>query len=180
MSDLRRRLHTITENKNPPTHRQLISDLGNEFEHSIAVVDGPAPDIRYNCVQHALHLIEDPEYVAIVNAAPADIFASPLFVQRLIEHGNLVDVGAPLQSALVVYFEGDAVMHIGRMLSEVCVESKWGTGHLYHHGIFEVPINYGSVTRFFEPVTRDFVLDRYVEYAKENGVEFVDEPHRAA
>ena len=52
------------------------------------------------------------------------------------------------------------------------MESKWGVGGLYHHGLLEVPENYGSELRFFSSVDREFTLDRYVEYAREHGVQF--------
>src|SRR5437773_11416307 len=119
---------------------------------------------------HALSLIEDDEYIAIARAAPRDVFASPRFVERLIDQGHLAELDAPQPGSLVVYFDQGRVKHIGRLLSATRVESKWGEGHLCHHRVFEVPISYGSVARFFEPIDRDYALDRDVEYARENGV----------
>lgn len=175
MCDLRHQLHQITDNGAPETHPQLIQELGREFPHSIDVAQGSAPNDRYTCAMHAFDLVEDPEYIAITKAAPRDLFASPRFVERLIALGHLAELARPQPDALVVYLDGGAVKHIGRLLSETRVESKWGVGHLYYHGLFEVPSSYGSELRFFEPVDREFVLDRYVEYARENGVRFEDD-----
>jgi hypothetical protein len=172
MSDLRDRLQEITDNGEPQTHRELLRELGRELPHTIEIVKGPAQDSRYTCAMHAFDLIEDAEYIAIVMAAPRDVFASPRFVERLIAQGHLVESGGPRQGGLVVYFSNGKVEHIGRLLGEARVESKWGIGHLYHHGLLEVPTKYGSVTRFFEAINRDLALDQYVEYAKENGVRF--------
>jgi hypothetical protein len=121
---------------------------------------------------HSLDLIEDPEYIAIAEAAPRDIFASPRFVQRLIENGHLVEIPNAQSGALVIYFDNGIVKHIGRLVGEVRVESKWGVGHLYRHGLFEVPSTYGSHVGFFRAIDREFALDQYVEYAREHGVRF--------
>ena len=121
---------------------------------------------------HALSIVEDAEYIAIANAAPKEIFASPRFVERLIGRGGLHEVHESTVGALVVYFDHGAVKHIGRLLTATLVESKWGLGHLYRHELLEVPNNYGSDLRFFSAVDRDFTIDQYVEYAHENGVEF--------
>lgn len=172
MSALRRRLHEITDNGAPQTHQDLIEGLRCELPHSIQVVQATVPNDRYTCVMHALDIVEDAEYIAIVAAAPRDIFASPRFVERLISQGHLHELAAPADGALVVYCDQGSVKHIGRLLTAMRVESKWGVGCLYRHGLLEVPENYGSELRFFSSVDREFTLDRYVEYAREHGVQF--------
>lgn len=172
MCELRRRLSEITENGRPETHAHLLHELRRTHPHSITIVEGPAPNHRYTCVMHAFGLVEDPDYIAIVQAAPRDIFASPRFVQRLIENRQLQELRGPQEGALFVFFEAGAVKHIGRLVSETRAESKWGAGHLYRHGLFEVPSMYGPTVRFFRPIDKEFALDRYVEYAREHGVRF--------
>ncbi|MGZ5126401.1 MAG: hypothetical protein ACXWC1_26795 [Burkholderiales bacterium] len=172
MDDLRSRLNQITQNGKPETHPEMIHELRRTHQHSIEITEGPAAYDRYTCVMHAFELVEDPEYIDIAQAAPADIFASPRFVDRLIERRDLVELPGPTQGALVVYLDNDAVRHIGRLLSDSRVESKWGIGLLYQHDLFEVPSSYGSVVRFFKPIDREYALDRYVDYARENGVRF--------
>lgn len=172
MRELRRRLYEITENGAPATHRHLIESLRRELPHSIEVVQTEAPNYRYTCVMHALDVIENIEYIAIANAAPRDVFASPSFVERLIAQDYLHELGTPEKGALVVYCYQGSVKHIGRLLTATRVESKWGLGFLYRHELLEVPENYGSDLRFFSPVDREFTLDRYVEYAREHGVQF--------
>ena len=121
---------------------------------------------------HALNLIENDEYKSIALVTPKDIFASPRFVERLIRKNILQELDDPTKGDLVVYFDSISVMHIGRLLSESRVESKWGIGHLYHHGLFEVPERYGSIVRYFIPISSDVALDEYVAYAREHGVKF--------
>ena len=172
MHELRRRLHEITNNGAPETHQDLIEDLCREIPHSIEVVQAAAPNHRYTCVMHALDIVENGEYIAIANAAPREIFASPRFVELLIVNGDLHELTGPSEGALVVYCDQGSVKHIGRLLAATRVESKWGVGFLYRHELLEVPENYGSDLRFFTSVDREFALDRYVEYAREHGVRF--------
>lgn len=172
MNDLRARLSYITENGDPDGHPRLIEQLRQTHPHSIEVTESPAPIDRYTCAVHAFHLVEDEEYEAIVMASPRYVFASPGFVQRLISRGTLVRVGQLQAGAVVVYRSEGVVKHIGRVLSPDRVESKWGIGHLYKHGLYEVPLSYGDAIEFFHGIDRDTALDELVEFAKENGVQF--------
>jgi hypothetical protein len=110
--------------------------------------------------------------VNIVNAAPDYVFASPAFVQRLINRGRLVEFRGPRVGTLIVYAEDGCTKHIGKMVALDRVESKWGVGLLYHHGILEVPAHYGSEVRHFEAIYAEEALDELAVYAKEHGVKF--------
>ncbi len=170
MSELRVRLFEITENRQPHTHRNLIERLAEEFPHTIRVIEGQAPIERYTCAMHAFGLIENDEYIRIVQAAPPYIFASPSFIQRLVLKSRLTELPNPQPGALIVYSEFGCAKHAGKMLAADHVESKWGVGHLYHHGVLEVSGNYGSELRSFEAIDTDFALDEFAEYAREHGV----------
>jgi hypothetical protein len=170
MNALRTRLREITENGAPDTHPQLIDELRQTHPHSIEVVESPAPISRYTCVVHSLDLVEDEEYETIVLASPKHVFASPGFLQRLIDCEVLNHIGQPQPGSLVVYRAEGAATHVGKMLSPDRVESKWGIGHLYRHALLEVPSH--DELQFFNAIDADTVLDELVEFAKENGVEF--------
>ncbi|MEO8216794.1 MAG: hypothetical protein ABI718_06905 [Acidobacteriota bacterium] len=45
------------------------------------------------------------------------------------------------------------------MLSTELVESKWGFGHLYTHGIHDVPLNCGTRYTLHAPITRQRSLE---------------------
>ena len=126
MQELRRRLQQITDNGVPDTHPLLIESLRIDIPHSIEIVQAFVPNERYTCVMHSLDLIENKEYIEIATVAPRDIFASPRFVERLINSGHLQELMAPVEGALAVYFDGGAVKHIGRLITATSVESKWG------------------------------------------------------
>jgi len=49
------------------------------------------------------------------------------------------------------------------------VTSKWGSGLLYKHEIFDTPANYGE-PRYFEEIQPSVAKTRFLEYARGKGV----------
>ena len=68
---------------------------------------------------------------------------------------------------IVVYFTNDGdVVHAGRVYGDL-VRSKWAAGHLWDHGVLELPIGYGSMVRFYAPSPPpEDVLDLLVRFAE--------------
>src|SRR5689334_5074083 len=58
---LRQNLHDITENGNPSSHQRLIRDLRKHHAHTITTLELDANG--FNCIVHALDIIDHPEYV---------------------------------------------------------------------------------------------------------------------
>ena len=52
------------------------------------------------------------------------------------------------------------------------VISKWGTGLLYNHKLFEVPASYGGDVRYFKHVPHDDAWQLFATFAEENGICF--------
>lgn len=167
---MRTRLLEITENGAPSSHGRLIEALRKETGHSIRVLTAPGDNLRFNCVMYAFGIETDQEYVRLVRACPLRVHADTAFVQFLIEDRTIVEQVDPQDGLLAVYFDDNGVRHIGRLSSESRVVSKWGMGHLYEHSPLEVPQNYGNVVRSFSAVDRSTVLDRFVVFARVNGV----------
>lgn len=46
----------------------------------------------------------------------------------------------------------------------VAMESKWGTGHIWQHGVYEVPDCYGDTVRFFRPFSREMALQALLDF----------------
>lgn len=73
---------------------------------------------------------------------------------------------------VVVYYSGDVARHAGRVHTGSII-SKWGTAHVWRHGLFEVPAAYGNRARFFQPLARSQAEDAFREYAHEvHGIRF--------
>ncbi len=76
--------------------------------------------------------------------------ANSVFMRHLLGQGILRENSVPLEDALALYFDTDKPKHAGLMKSDSRVSSKWGLGHLWEHGLREVPSSYGDDVRFFE------------------------------
>lgn len=58
------------------------------------------------------------------------------------------------------------------MLASGRVLSKWGTGHLYEHVVFEVPESYGIAVRFFRGLSYEQGFEHFVQFAEEKRMRF--------
>lgn len=167
---LRQKLHEITENGDPSSHRKLIGDLREHHSHNITALDLDAT-YGFNCVMHAFDIIDHPEYVRLAFACPEDVYAGAEFANFLIDHGYLSEKTTSAPGLLAVYFDGGKFKHVGLLLSETRVESKWGIGHLYEHELFEVPISYGNDVRYFAPLSPEEAVTAFTDFAESKGVE---------
>lgn len=55
----------------------------------------------------------------------------------------------PQKGDLVVYYKSGSITHWGLYLEDQKVESKWGSGSVCQHSIFDAPIEYGDTVRIF-------------------------------
>ena len=167
---LRQKLNEIAENGNPSSHSRLIDALRAQHPHAIKAL---VHDTQYGftCVMHALGIVDDQEYVRMALSCPSDVFASTEFVHFLIDGGYLIEKSPPEPGLLIAYFDNGRVRHIGRMLSDSRVESKWGMGNLYEHELFEVPMSYGSDVRYFAPLPSDQAVKLFAKFALSKGID---------
>lgn len=169
---LRTLLDEITDCKDVATHAQKIELVRVIHPHSIKALSGPKDTPKYNCVMFALGIETDDTYLKMCYQCPDDVHANTAFVQFLIDRGDILEQSSAEPKSLVVYFGKEKVEHIGRVVDDGRVQSKWGTGLLYQHAIFEVPANYGDTVRFFTPMERRRVLRAFFEFAMARGVPF--------
>jgi hypothetical protein len=170
-NELRRQLGLITENGRPESHRALIEALRVQSQHTIEMLTTTQTKYGFNCVMYALGLIDHEEYVDFAMACPESVHASPDFIRFLIENRHVSRQPEPSKHDLIVYLNAGQVRHIGRLHSKQRVRSKWGIGHLYEHGVFEVPLRYGDEVLFFRPISTSNVLDHFMAYASAKGIE---------
>lgn len=79
---------------------------------------------------------------------------------------HLSEVATPTEGGVVVYFEGQSVAHSGRCRSER-VHSKWGSGHIWSHELFETPSSYGCIARFYVALDPDVHQATWRNFAKQ-------------
>lgn len=180
-SDVRNALEEITKDvlsdKDLADQILRISDLASRYPHSIELVAAAVPTepstIKFTCFQYAFELTDPPPVIVYIATVWPDVYPSPKFVHYLIEqHLTEAGTGELSDGDVVVYFASGAAKHAGRVRGGRVV-SKWGTGHLWSHGLYEVPAKYGSEVRFFRPLTRRQSQEAFLEFAeRETGQPF--------
>ncbi len=171
---LRERLHAITEQLPPEAHAGSIEGLRAEIGHSIAPQPSQHDPARYTCAVHAFHLTEEPGYVQVASFGLGTTYAGPDFIAFLLKNSLLEprEQTALSTGDLVLYFDEGTFKHIGRLIEPSRALSKWGTGGLYEHGLWEVPSTYGNELRFFVGPSEEASYELFVKYAESRGFNF--------
>jgi hypothetical protein len=69
----------------------------------------------------------------------------------------------------VVYLEGETPRHFGQLQGNK-VRSKWGRGRILNHGLWEVPLTYGSKVKYssgeIDCATLRDIIDGFRKYTK--------------
>lgn len=145
----------------------IVEKLKAKFPHSLRCLAPKVPRDRrtwdFNCHAFSLrfHARED-----FWNARPdvEERLPTGAFLETLISEGRLkprspADVSP---GDLAVYFDDtEKVRHSGTVVVGDRIQSKWGNLHLWEHALAEVPLEYGSRVKFFEPPEPD-VLDFFL------------------
>ncbi len=178
---LRQRLDQITAGSQDRVtqHPDLVVELRSAHAHTIDVAqDDAVAELhldRYNCFEYAFGLAGSQTVIRIASAL-ASVYACGDFVSFLIgNHLSEIPAADALHGDVVVYFAGPIVSHAGKAVSGQVV-SKWGTGHLWKHRVFEVPARYGDCVRFYRPIPKHAAEDAFVAYARaREGAALIDE-----
>jgi hypothetical protein len=178
--ELRKRLEQIPEHE-PSRQAKEIAHLSIDFGHSIVTrnADDLFPDGlgTYNCYAYAFDLVGHEGYLTIATtskfACPPGVHADSEFVQFLLRDEKLIErrPSTELPEGVIIFFDGDAPKHAGKI---VCgrVTSKWGTGLLFEHEVFEVPLSYGNAYKIYESTSRDQAINLFYDYAETKGWRF--------
>jgi hypothetical protein len=124
----------------------------------------PTRHFPQNCFEWALDLCHELAHWVGEWGLP-ELFAGSKFVQALVPWLVPVSESAAIEGDLVVYFNGELPTHAG-LIKTSAVISKWGKGHIYQHGIFEVSSSYGNEIQFFRKPPAGVVTTRFVEYVR--------------
>jgi hypothetical protein len=72
----------------------------------------------------------------------------------------------PERGDVVVYRNDDQICHAG-IVQDGRIVSKWGGGHVWRHGLFEVPSSYGRGAQFFKALPAGVALAVFEIYVRE-------------
>lgn len=114
--------------------------------------------LSFTCYQYAFDLIDVAEVDMIALTYPK-IFPNSEFTSCLVtELMHEITIKNANDGDIVVYFKNDIPVHAGKMKNKQVV-SKWGIAHLWQHGVYEVPIEYGDSVRFYNnPGKQAFII----------------------
>jgi hypothetical protein len=138
---------------------QQIANLALAIPHSVSLLEENTPGSpRFNCYQRSLGLADVRFHSGILEIFPGRDFAKFIVEHHLeeVEPENAQD------GDHVIYF-GSEIQHAGTVQSGM-VESKWGTGHTWRHGVYEVPAYYGDAVRFFRAISRENVVRAAIDF----------------
>ena len=169
-SALRDQLQELTETRDVSRHPILLAQLTKRLPNSIKCLSASSGHLRYNCVMYALGIRDSAEYVRMAMQCPEHVHASTSFLRFLIDEQESIIVSAPSTGDMGVYFAGDTVKHVGRVMAGGRIHSKWGIGHLYEHSTEEAPSSYGSTVRFYNPIDPPTALEQFARFAASHGV----------
>jgi len=129
--------------------------LRGKYEHSIQLcMHADQADDEANCFIHALGIdVDDVRELCSDKVFPNSRFVTSLLNGPMAKKS--IDVRQRKNGDIVIYFDASGKpVHAG-----VCkgnhVISKWGTGltHVWAHGLWEVPVEYGNRVRVFRPIS---------------------------
>jgi hypothetical protein len=148
---LRNALQRITDERNAVEHPVLIAELARQHPHSVVWKGGHDQHPPYNCFQFALGLERSERIYDLLveddrNGRRLDLKFGTEFVERLVLKSMIRETSA---GHLTLYLRDARPRHAGRLVREGVVLSKWGIGHLWEHGLWEVPSSYGGEARRF-------------------------------
>jgi hypothetical protein len=157
-----------------------IAELHNRFSHSISLVQafipgnfvpGKPETYGFNCYQHSFGLAKDERVIGIMRGHGGRVFPDRQFVQNLVDARLQSISAAEAVDGDHIVYSSTQVEHAG-IMRQGGVESKWGgVGHLWHHGVFEVPLRYGDRVRFFRRLDPEVSIRAFLEYEIERTAE---------
>jgi hypothetical protein len=174
MHSLRDRLQAMTEVEDVSQHAAILATIGRACPNTVQIVASQHPEGRYTCMMHVMEFVGSLKYEAIASKGFNVVFAGRQFAHWLLEEYILIEKPEidVKEQIIVLYFANGRFMHAGLSFNRHRVISKWGTGHLYEHALWEVPQSYGDTVRFFKKPTCEEALNCFIRFARERGMSF--------
>ena len=139
------------------THPIQLEEIRREIAHTIQILPTPLGEElgNFNCVMLALDLVG---CLGEPCSPLGRFYADTAFLQSLIRESNTKECEAKA-GALVVWRVGDTIKHVGTAVAPGRAASKWGIGHVYEHGLLDVPTSYGETINFYDPIESEHAFD---------------------
>ena len=153
---LRQRLYNVLTEEKGKLHETKIVQLASRFPRAfIKPVHFSSQKLQaFNCFMHVLNLVDRVESnVFKQDDKTLNFFIDSSFFRKLYDADvvSKTSIDQLEPNDLVVYYKGQQKMHVGRYIAPNLVESKWGIGPLFRHGLWDVPKSYGETLKYFKP-----------------------------
>ena len=154
-SGLRKKLAEIIKDADASELKAQIKEMANlaiTHPHGITLLEENIPGSPlFNCYQYSFGISD----VRVRN--PAGFLPGRGLAQFLVNN-NLEEIGPECaRDGDHILYSGVQIEHAGRVRTGA-IESKWGSGHIWRHGVYEVPENYGDTIRFYRHFSRESAL----------------------
>ena len=93
-------------------------------------------------------------------------YAAREFVEFLLKERMIEKTDHPKKDDYISYSD-HMFRHIGYIVGDGRIRSKWGTGLIYEHSLLEIPASYGSNTHYFTYIGQDAAHDAFKRYVAE-------------
>ena len=142
---LRRKLDALIATT-PETYGAVWTALCEEEAHNVLPVAGADP--TFNCHSYALKVSSLPEYKMMMKAwNEYETMMSSAFMEKLLDNHVLKPILREgfIEGDVVLYFKSERVTHSAIVTkANKRLTSKWGSGRVYEHDLYEVPAPYGD------------------------------------
>lgn len=133
------------------TDSAQVEALRREYPHSISLVPDkdtdPKKRLLCNCHAFAFGLADTDELWRLRDLP--EVWADARFVETLLETMTPKTRESVDDGDVVVYFYADGRIAHSAIVSGDGFRSKWSSGRLWDHGLFEIPLGYGASVRYF-------------------------------
>ncbi len=148
---------------------KAIQNLSAKYPHSISLVKeaerNNSASYKFTCYMYAFDLLDQVELNRIAQFSN-EIYPKREFVSYLIDNFlTEIDVYQSNVGDYVIYFNDGIIAHAGNVRRERMI-SKWGFGHLWKHGVFEVPAEFGKDVLFYGQLPENKCIDAFKTWAK--------------
>lgn len=172
--ELRQRLEEMTVHGGEPVdHRNLLSSISSDCPNTIQSLNSKLPESCYTCGMYVFDFSGNEEYIRIASFGASEVYAGRAFFEWLLENHLLQEINEAEanENDLIMYFDNGRWRHVGFWKLNGRVESKWGAGLLYNHGLWEVPTQYGGSVRFFRSLASASAMALFLRFALSRGVQ---------
>jgi hypothetical protein len=150
-----------------------VAELRRGTISPVPAGDSRAPvSTEYNCFAYALDLADSERYRMIAKRF-GWLYADTKFVMYLVSERHLrrIDLHESVDGDIVVYFDqASLAIHAGKTCG-VRIVSKWGSGLLWEHPLWEVPESYGKTMQLYKQTGTAAAESAFLRYVASEGID---------